>query len=90
MRDVTRVNRDGAQCIALATSLGTRLLRILKTSAFRGCKSGTSFIDIVKKLSSLTLIRSHLKIASEAYFKRDQKTFVKCLLGDVWSKVTTE
>ena len=61
-----------------------------KTSAFRGCKSGTSFIDIVKKSSSLTLIRNHLKIASEAYFKRDQKTVVKCVLGDVWSKVTTE
>lgn len=43
-----------------------------------------------QKLSSLTLIKSHLNVASEAYLKRDQKTVVKCVLGDVWSKVTTE
>lgn len=90
MRDVTRVNRDGAQCIALATSLGTRLLRILKDICISWLQIGYIFIDIVKKPSSLTLIRNHLKIASEAYFKRDQKKVVKCVLGDVWSKVTTE
>ena len=81
---------DGAQCITRATSLGTRLLRRLNTSAFRGCSKRRTFDEILKKLGSLTLFKSDWRNLSEPHLPTTQLSGFKCILGDVWGKVTAE
>lgn len=79
----------GAQCITLATSLRTRPLRILNTSAFRGCKP-EDFWRNSEKIRFTHAFQKRLAKAQWTPLTNDTVVRFKCILGDVWGKVTAE
>lgn len=48
------------------------------------------FYEILKKLGSLTLFKSDWRNLSELHLPKIQLSGFKCILGDVWGKVTAE
>ena len=49
-----------------------------------------TFDEIQKKLGSLTLFKSDWRNLSEPHLPATQLSGFKCILGDVWGKVTAE
>ena len=93
------VTRGYARVIMVARNASLDMPRRLEqfhcayshTSAvFVYAKSWRSFEEIVKKLSSSTLFKSDLQYFRGPRKITKHKSVVKCLLGDVWRKVTAE